>query len=345
MTNYADPWLNSTAYQSANPVQTSVAPSGTTGVWVTPQDYGAVGDGMTDDTSAIQDAIAGAYALGCELRFQACTHVISSSLTVPPGLTIEGVRHFSYIKFTGSGALFQLPAASGWPIKGNTIRNLSLQGTYSGGSPDSVCAVLCNEVGDGSAHAYLEGLDILSFSQGLDGCMTSGLIEKCFIGSCYYPIRLGATASFVTVRDCKILGNIYGICGLGNPIVQNCDIEACSADSIYLPIGGVITDCHLEGAGGTTVGIRAGEACYISHNNIGAFGTGIYVLGTDYDMVIRENFFGGQTSFNIDYGRAWAGQLLIMANYYLNGVNNAAGATAGRFAEITTADLISLVVP
>ena len=342
--NYANPASNSTAYQLANPLQTTPVPSGTSGIWVTPQDYGAVGDGVTDDTASIQNAIAGAHALGCELHFQACAHLVAGTLYVPAGLTIRGVPNWSMIQSTGSGPLLQLAAVS-WPTNTITIENLYLQGPWAGGSPDSTCAILCNGTGDGSAYTRLAGLGIVGFSQGVDGCLSSGLIENCFIGSCYYPIRIGSTSNYTTIRGCKILGNTYGPYCLSGPIIENCDIEACTQEAIHIPVGGWVTDCHLEGNNTSIKGIVLGNGAYISHNYFAGFGTAIYVDGVAYDMIIRENFFAGNTT-NIDYGRSLGGgYLLMMANYYLNGSNISAGAS-GNYREITTANLVhDLVIP
>ena len=52
------------------------------GDMVSVKDFGAVGDGNTDDTTALQAAITYATGAGCELYFPAGTYKISSALTI-----------------------------------------------------------------------------------------------------------------------------------------------------------------------------------------------------------------------------------------------------------------------
>lgn len=58
-------------------------------------DYGATGNGTTDDTAAINDAIAAAAPssspTGNTVFFPAGTYLISSGLTVPAGVTLQGI--------------------------------------------------------------------------------------------------------------------------------------------------------------------------------------------------------------------------------------------------------------
>jgi hypothetical protein len=54
------------------------------------QDYGAVGNGTTDDTTAIQNAINAAESNLIRLEFPMGTYIISGSLTIPSGIEING---------------------------------------------------------------------------------------------------------------------------------------------------------------------------------------------------------------------------------------------------------------
>lgn len=59
------------------------------------RDYNAVGDGVTDDTAAINNAIAGAIAAGKILYFEGGTYLISATLSVSAGLEIQTDRGVS----------------------------------------------------------------------------------------------------------------------------------------------------------------------------------------------------------------------------------------------------------
>lgn len=60
--------------------------------YVTPEDFGAVGDGTTDDTKALQIALdyVGQLSGGGELRLGEKTYAITSSLTVPGSVYVRG---------------------------------------------------------------------------------------------------------------------------------------------------------------------------------------------------------------------------------------------------------------
>jgi hypothetical protein len=56
------------------------------------KDFGAVGDGVTDDTTAIKSALAFiATRNGGTLQFPEGDFVVTSSLVLPPGITIQGI--------------------------------------------------------------------------------------------------------------------------------------------------------------------------------------------------------------------------------------------------------------
>jgi hypothetical protein len=61
-------------------------------IYVTDTQYagGAKGDGVTDDTAAIQAAIDAATAIGAAVLVPLGVYVVSESLTVPSGMTIKG---------------------------------------------------------------------------------------------------------------------------------------------------------------------------------------------------------------------------------------------------------------
>ena len=58
--------------------------------WVTPQDYGAVGDGVTDDTTAIQAAINAATTAGGTVFFPKGTYKVSLGISILSNVTLLG---------------------------------------------------------------------------------------------------------------------------------------------------------------------------------------------------------------------------------------------------------------
>jgi hypothetical protein len=55
------------------------------------KDYGAKGDGSTDDTAAIQRALDAAGTAGGTVEVPGGKYMIAGSLHVPPGVTLQGV--------------------------------------------------------------------------------------------------------------------------------------------------------------------------------------------------------------------------------------------------------------
>ena len=77
-------------------------------VYAKPEDYGAVGDGTTDDTKAIQDAI---NANNCVCLGSGKRYLVASSINLKPHLTIIGANRDSTI-LLGSTAQIVLPSNS-----------------------------------------------------------------------------------------------------------------------------------------------------------------------------------------------------------------------------------------
>lgn len=96
--------------------------------------FGVKADGVTDDTSAIQKALDAAAKTGMTLRLPAGTYLVAGSLTIPPGVSLEGVHDAprwpaplaaTVVLATGgrdkeeSPALFEL--GSGGMVRGLTV--------------------------------------------------------------------------------------------------------------------------------------------------------------------------------------------------------------------------------
>lgn len=71
---------------------------------VTPQHFGAVGDGVADDTAAIQAAMHAAVAFGSVVDFGPSVY-LSGGLTKPSGVSLRGVPGSTTIKLVGNPAV------------------------------------------------------------------------------------------------------------------------------------------------------------------------------------------------------------------------------------------------
>lgn len=68
--------------------------------------YGATGNGVTDDTTAIQSAITAAVALGGAVFFPGGTYIISSTLTITDKVMVYGTGWNSIVKIANSANIY-----------------------------------------------------------------------------------------------------------------------------------------------------------------------------------------------------------------------------------------------
>lgn len=81
--------------------------------YVTPQDYGAAGDGVTDDTAAIQAALNAVSANGSTVFFPAASYLITGTISITvTGTQIVGSGWGSQILYNGSSVTTALNAST-----------------------------------------------------------------------------------------------------------------------------------------------------------------------------------------------------------------------------------------
>lgn len=98
------------------------------------QSYGAVGDGVTDDTVAIRAALA-ALSSGGSLYFPHGTYLLTGCLTIAVGnVTIYGAGEGSHLTASFSGASAQDAVFLWQNVDAVTLRDLRISGTHAGGA-------------------------------------------------------------------------------------------------------------------------------------------------------------------------------------------------------------------
>lgn len=182
-------------------------------------DFGAVGDGITDDTQAIQAAIASFGGMPGIVHFPnpVVAYVVTAPLQIGKGLTFVGAsRMATRIKYTG-------PAGSGlfesrhddWPfeviferlrligngadISGNVAGNGTNHGIYVG---DEDSTQLINNPWVRIRDCWLEGFKRAIYLEGYGHSIDDTFIRLCGTGiTLVHPEQVGAVNSWVEYCD------------------------------------------------------------------------------------------------------------------------------------------------
>ncbi len=138
--------------------------------------FGAKGDGSTDDTSTIQAAI-NAMASGKKLIFPQSTYRITSAITTPTGAIVylegfgAGATIIRQDGAAANGIVFNISQSQGGGVRGMTIKANSATGTGSTGT-----GLIINQAND---NFVVERVDISNFGSSLTiaGCFNIWVSE------------------------------------------------------------------------------------------------------------------------------------------------------------------------
>ena len=97
------------------------------------KDFGAVGDGVTDDTVEIQNALDALSSTGGMVYFPRGTYIISSALTPPSNVTMMGEGIKSTISISASATAIKIEGTLGSEKANIVIRNMRLLRTGGSG--------------------------------------------------------------------------------------------------------------------------------------------------------------------------------------------------------------------
>jgi hypothetical protein len=169
---------------------------------VSVKDFGAVGDGVADDTVAIQAAITAAMSsvTGADVYLPSGNYKVSGTLTIPNVVDAKAVIRGSGAKITAThnGVLFDNQSL--WV----SFRDITLFGP--GKAQANSLAI------QGTAYDwYLENVGIYNFQVGYRANGGVHLLLKCFFGGngkCVWP---AVFANIISVDSCYFSTSDYGI--------------------------------------------------------------------------------------------------------------------------------------
>jgi len=194
---------------------------------VSVKDFGAVGDGTTDDTAAIQAAITYAVAtIGNNIYFPKGTYKVTATLTIP---TVNNSKSILY----GSGAVIQA-THNGVLFQNNNIfvafKDLTLAGP---GRANTNSVGIVGSYFDG----YLNNVTVNSFYTGVKTQSITGKMDRCFFGDCHFCVWLQDFTNIFVFDSCYFSSSDYGVyvpnTSSGSPgyvaqvTVFNCAFEVC----------------------------------------------------------------------------------------------------------------------
>jgi len=255
---------------------------GQTGIWINKggdsgqynvKAYGAVGDGVTDDTTAVQAAIDAAEVSGGIVFFPAGTYKITSPLTVEFGIILEGVREGTILDFSGqsSGNAITIGHAT------NQISKVRIEGiTINGGLGTSVGINLSGVNATRSiTDSSFRDLRIYNFGTGIKTTYSwCNLFDSIRIQSCTAGIEMGNQSNETTFINCSVnvgngrsasFTNAEGITMIGTNFGNN---DQVSAEACYLFHSTVtMINTYIEGLDSSlfaTVGSSGEDANIVS---------------------------------------------------------------------------------
>ncbi len=241
---------------------------------VTAVPYGAAGDGITNDTIAVQAAITAADAVGGGIVLIPPGTFLVNSLTIPSNVSLLGAGSGKSIVETTSASLALLVTAGAFNAQGVKFKTTGKALlSYTAVAPNSTvftaCAFECTNAATVSVvDAEFSGsVNVLTFV-GCDFVQTGAGGTQAFLdGGCTV---IGGTITFASghVVDgsfMKLDGVIVEYTGAGTSTF----FGASSADLHNF------TDCVFTSSGGGTLDLNAGsyaveKGCY------GAFGSGVF---------------------------------------------------------------------
>lgn len=242
--------------------------------YLRPQDFGAVGDGVTDDTGAFVAMVAEVNSLiarktftdvnpsewigGIEVYIPAGNYVLTESFKVPSGIVVRGAGiNATILQFSGGYGI----SLDGKPynnLKYWTGRISDLRINMGGGGTGLSNAELCNMTADGQNavhHSTFERIQISNAHAGF--AMIGGWlnrIEECTVTACNYGY---------------ILTRLTGINGNNANSIHNCAALSMKACGFWFDSTGLLVDgCNAESIGNTWQGTYTGESITLAGEQI-----------------------------------------------------------------------------
>ena len=232
---------------------------------VSVKDFGAVGNGVANDTVAIQNAINAGISSGRSIYIPAGTYKVTSALTVngPLGFKIYGDGTTSIIQATNfTGSVISIAPQSGYPFYDYIIEDIKVQNSaiYSG---QFGIGCITGMAGLRMKGVYVSKMDVGFYFHGVQFCSNIGICaSQCNVGMNLEGDVVGGSGNNNSFYDSWFWGNAVGcilhangsVYGMSNNIFVNLVIQVNSVCGFY-----------CNGQGGNTI-----DNCIPEQNGEGA---------------------------------------------------------------------------
>lgn len=337
------------------------------GASVNVQDFGATGDGVTDDTAAIQAAITYAEATATPpdaapgvvgIYFPFSKYIITSALVVTKSLSFVGEGHSEYStgarliqNTTATNHFTVTPIPAGCSVSWDDLTMTANGGGGSGGS--------CIYVGKGCNSVRIRGCTLgtpqsLAINlQGSDDVQIDGNLFDVSATNC---ISLGTSTAANVVSNCSITNNtffqiaskaiiVYNVTGLliqGNRVYKNPSTPADplnfidATNTLPYQVENVIVSGNKFSDLDCLLLATSPKQLVISDNIVSGFGAGsgatlggIELAGAPENVSITGNVFSGSFDTQSFYDDSACSSVIANTNISGNLFTNTAGTGAG----------------
>lgn len=283
-------------------------------------DFGAVGNGVVDDTAAIQTAVTAAQASGKALYVPAGIYAVQS-VTVSSGLRMFGDTPTSSVfkQQSVGDAIFSNYTSS-------TKTNISFENLGFDVNLKDTGINIKNVVGFTARNCYFDNIQTWGICIGIDDARASTttitssdiLIENCRFKNIVATFEhlLLYNAKNIVVRDCNFeLATTFGV-GIGlyqnlsGVTVDSCQFTSLSRGLYYAVTTNeiVISNCRFD-------------SCNIAIQGANESDQGLFGQGWVYGLFITGCYFTNSGNIACEIGAVFDGAMTDC--YFANNVNNA----------------------
>lgn len=240
--------------------------------WKTPQDYGAIGDGIADDTAEVQAALNansnvlfyGIYKISAPIEIQHGQYIFGNNATITTSSNTQ--------------TLLNVNAKFYWKIDGNII----LQGT----GKENNTAIGLNIIGgsnysvQGVSASGISGYGIkLTQGASMGDRGERGRFSNISIQDCWTGVEVGTSYEYISFNQLNASGNAFAMTILaGNVNVNNSNLNDNDAG---LYVGGALSTNNSHGIiSGTNINHNTGYNVFCENVEYGQTFIGCHIYGT-----------------------------------------------------------------